>query len=172
MCAQTSAQKREVDNNYHGCARTDSIGLAANRLECALKSRKKLKQLAAMDKVEWALEHGYYVNMGAFAIKANLLPQQTRRSETRGHETVVDKGKHSVPTPTAFEVVSLGLTHLPKAVPTALRNADGIELSHTGGRTSLRDIVPQAASGEQLPRCIKDLDITIHTSPTNFTYIQ
>ena len=76
-----------------------------------------------------------------------------------------------MPNPTASEVVSLGLTHLPKAVPTALRNADGIELSYTGGGTLLWDIVPQAVSGEQLP-CIKDQDITIHTSPTNFTYTQ
>lgn len=91
MGAQTSAQKREVDDNYHGCARTDAIRLAANRLECALKSHKKLKQLAAMDKVEWALQHGYYVNMGAFAIKVNLLLQQTRRSETRGMKRLLTR---------------------------------------------------------------------------------
>lgn len=61
-----------------------TLGFAAMRLEGALRSREQFKPLAAIDDIEWTLEHDFYANMGAFAIKVKLPPQRTRSSETEG----------------------------------------------------------------------------------------
>jgi hypothetical protein len=70
---------------------------AAGRLETALKLRKKFENLAAMDGVEWTLEHGFYAEMGAFAMKVNLPPQKAQTLENGGNKMVGNGGKHSMP---------------------------------------------------------------------------
>jgi hypothetical protein len=50
-----------------------TLALAADRLGSALDARKKFKHFADIDGIQWTLEHGFYADMGGFAIKV-LLP--------------------------------------------------------------------------------------------------
>jgi hypothetical protein len=73
-----------------------TLGFAAARLNRALAYRKKFKDLAAMDGVEWTLEHAFYANMGGFAIEVNLPSKETQNLETGMNKIVDDKGKPSM----------------------------------------------------------------------------
>ena len=125
-----------------------TLGIAAARLGSALESRKNFRDLAATDGIEWTLKHGFYANMGGFAIEVKIPPQKTQPSETWGNGSVRGQGKHSLAKPTAFKCVSVVPTRSPESTSSALANADGIELSNTGGRVLLQDNAPQTTSGE------------------------
>lgn len=49
-----------------------TLAVSGSRLESALDSRKKFKRLAALDGIEWTLEHGFFADMGGFGIKVRL----------------------------------------------------------------------------------------------------
>jgi hypothetical protein len=105
-----------------------TLAVAASYLEGALVSQKKFKPLAAVDGVEWTLEHGFYANMGGFAIKVKLPTRGTRSRETGDNEIVVgNTGKEVVPMPTESETILSNSPPSPDLSPDAPKKFDVIE---------------------------------------------
>jgi hypothetical protein len=78
-----------------------TLAVAAAYLGGALESRKKFKRMAAKDGVAWTLEHGFYANMGGFAIKVKLPTRVTQGPENEDIEMqAADASKGVVPKPT------------------------------------------------------------------------
>lgn len=60
-----------------------TLATAAGGFCRASESRNKFKEMAAMDGIEWGLEHGFYANMGGFAIEAKVPRQENCLSGTK-----------------------------------------------------------------------------------------
>jgi len=142
---------------------------AGTRLDSALKSQKKFENLPAVDNIEWTLEHGFYANIGAFAIKVNLPSQKARTLENWDNKMVGDCGKHPMPPSAISKVATLDPAHSRGITPDDPKNLDGIELSQAGGETSQPSTVTHATSGKQPPR-MKNGIVHLLISPLTCIY--
>jgi hypothetical protein len=112
------------------------VGTATASLMGALESKRKFKELAVIDGVDWTLEHGFYSNMGAFAIEVKLPKQETTPSQTE-KDGVGNFGQKSATMPPS-----------PRALPA---NGSDAEPSNLSLPSNLPSSVADDIDGKDLP---------------------
>lgn len=133
------------------------FGFSLEHLVGALESRRNLRKLAADDGIQWNLKHGFYANMGGFAIKVKLPSEENRSSAALEGVMLSNTGNHPAsisPSPPRLPIVDIKHNKSDEDPPHVVSSSDGAD--RTGSlqidRSTLeQDKITERKSGQDLP---------------------